>query len=142
MFTETFGNFSYDNHCYFGIGIQPTDLQYVLVKHKPLILASLALNRLTNLFPFLKNLSDSVYVSAVKSPASARQTISHESEYPPLSKEAFLKLLHCPMTGQPLIYDVLKQELVSESAGIAYPIFEDVPVLLPEKARRISTRKS
>ena len=51
--------------------------------------------------------------------------------------EALLPLLCCPATRTPLRWDKERGELVSEAAGLAYPIREGVPVLLIEAARRI-----
>ena len=48
-----------------------------------------------------------------------------------------LERLVCPVTRQPLRYDAARQELVSEAAGLAYPIRDGVPVMLEEEARRI-----
>ena len=48
-----------------------------------------------------------------------------------------LERLVCPVTRQPLRYDEAAQELVSEAAGLAYPIRDGVPVMLVEEARRI-----
>jgi uncharacterized protein YbaR (Trm112 family) len=48
-----------------------------------------------------------------------------------------LERLVCPMTRTPLRYDEHAQELVSEAAGLAYPIRDGVPVMLVEEARRI-----
>ena len=48
-----------------------------------------------------------------------------------------LERLVCPMTRTPLRYDEPAQELVSEAAGLAYPIRDGVPVMLVEEARRI-----
>ncbi len=48
-----------------------------------------------------------------------------------------LERLVCPVTRQPLCYDEAAQELVSEAAGLAYPIRDGVPVMLPEEARRL-----
>ena len=48
-----------------------------------------------------------------------------------------LERLVCPMTRQPLRYDAEAQELVSEAAGLAYPIRDGVPVMLVEEARRL-----
>ena len=39
------------------------------------------------------------------------------------------------MTKGPLIYDKEKQELVSKSARLAYPIRDDIPVMLEDEAR-------
>jgi uncharacterized protein YbaR (Trm112 family) len=48
-----------------------------------------------------------------------------------------LERLVCPMTRTPLRYDEAAQEMVSEAAGLAYPIHDGVPVMLIEEARRI-----
>ena len=46
-----------------------------------------------------------------------------------------LAKLVCPATRRPLRYDEPAQELVSDAAGLAYPIRDGVPVLLIEHAR-------
>lgn len=48
-----------------------------------------------------------------------------------------LDILVCPVTRTPLRYDEAAQELVSEAAGLAYPIRNGVPVMLPDKARKL-----
>ncbi len=50
-----------------------------------------------------------------------------------------LERLVCPVTRTPLRYDEAAQELVSEAAGVAYPIRDGVPVMLIEEARQIDT---
>tara|TARA_B100001250_G_scaffold406386_1_gene425350 strand:- start:1402 stop:1599 length:198 start_codon:yes stop_codon:yes gene_type:complete len=49
-----------------------------------------------------------------------------------------LDILVCPVTKGPLIYDKKKQELISISARLAYPIRDDIPVMLEDEARTIS----
>ncbi len=49
-----------------------------------------------------------------------------------------LERLVCPVTRQPLRYDAAAQELVSDAAGLAYPVRDGVPVMLPEEARRLT----
>jgi len=49
-----------------------------------------------------------------------------------------LDILVCPVTKGPLIYDREKQELISCSARLAYPIRDDIPVMLEEEARTLS----
>ena len=49
-----------------------------------------------------------------------------------------LEILVCPVTKGPLIYDREKQELISKSARLAYPIRDDIPVMLEEEARQLS----
>jgi uncharacterized protein len=46
-----------------------------------------------------------------------------------------LAILVCPITRTSLIYDEDAQELISEAAGVAYPIRQGVPVMLIEEAR-------
>jgi len=48
-----------------------------------------------------------------------------------------LERLVCPVTRTPLRYDEAARELVSEAAGLAYPIRDGVPVMLVEEAREI-----
>jgi uncharacterized protein YbaR (Trm112 family) len=49
-----------------------------------------------------------------------------------------LELLVCPVTKGPLEYEREKQELISRSARLAYPIREGIPVLLENEARTLS----
>jgi hypothetical protein len=49
-----------------------------------------------------------------------------------------LELLVCPVTKGPLIYDREKQELVSRSARLAYPVRDGIAVLLESEARTLS----
>lgn len=49
-----------------------------------------------------------------------------------------LELLVCPVTKGPLEYDRNKQELVSHSARLAYPVRDGLPVLLETEARTLS----
>lgn len=49
-----------------------------------------------------------------------------------------LEILVCPVTKMPLQYDATRQELVSRTAGLAYPIRDGIPIMLPEEAREIT----
>ncbi len=46
-----------------------------------------------------------------------------------------LELLVCPVTKGPLEFDRAKQELVSRSARLAYPVKDGMPVMLESEAR-------
>jgi uncharacterized protein YbaR (Trm112 family) len=48
-----------------------------------------------------------------------------------------LEILVCPLTKGPLIYDRERQELISKRAGLAYPIRNGIPVMLPDEARAL-----
>ncbi len=49
-----------------------------------------------------------------------------------------LDIMVCPVTKGALIYDKAKQELISKSARLAYPIRNNIPVMLEEEARVLS----
>ena len=49
-----------------------------------------------------------------------------------------LALLVCPGTKGPLDYDRDKQELLSRSARLAYPIRDGIPIMLESEARTLS----
>ena len=51
--------------------------------------------------------------------------------------DLLLQKLVCPVTRTKLRYDPGRQELVSEAAGLAYPIRNGVPVMLVEEARKL-----
>ena len=46
-----------------------------------------------------------------------------------------LELLVCPLTKGVLRYDRERQELISEQAGLAYPIRDGIPIMLVDEAR-------
>jgi len=48
-----------------------------------------------------------------------------------------LEILVCPLTKGPLRYDREAQELISERAGLAYPIRDGIPIMLADEARRL-----
>lgn len=52
-----------------------------------------------------------------------------------------LEILVCPLTKGPLRYDAEAQELVSEQAGLAYPIRDGIPIMLVDEARRLDEFK-
>jgi uncharacterized protein len=43
----------------------------------------------------------------------------------------------CPLTKGALEYDSARQELISRSAKLAYPIRDGIPIMLPEEARKL-----
>ena len=49
-----------------------------------------------------------------------------------------LELLVCPVTKGPLDFDRGRQELISRSARLAYPVRDGIPVMLEEEARTLS----
>lgn len=48
-----------------------------------------------------------------------------------------LEILVCPVTKGPLEYDRERQELISRSARLAYPIRDGIPIMLQDEARKL-----
>jgi uncharacterized protein len=58
--------------------------------------------------------------------------------YHPRMDTRLLELLVCPVTKGPLTYDREKQELISHSARLAYPVRDGIPILLENEARTLT----
>jgi uncharacterized protein YbaR (Trm112 family) len=48
-----------------------------------------------------------------------------------------LEILVCPISKKPLSYNEDSNELICKESGLAYPIKDGIPVMLPEEARKI-----
>ncbi len=48
-----------------------------------------------------------------------------------------LEILVCPLTKGPLEYDRAANELISRKAGLAYPVRDGIPIMLPDEARAL-----
>ena len=49
--------------------------------------------------------------------------------------QKLLSILVCPVSKAPLEYDAEKNELICRASGLAYPIRDDIPVMLESEAR-------
>lgn len=49
-----------------------------------------------------------------------------------------LDILVCPICKGPLLYDKVQQELICKADRLAYPIHDDIPVMLEEEARHLA----
>jgi|TARA_B110000967_G_scaffold158689_1_gene164107 uncharacterized protein YbaR (Trm112 family) len=56
--------------------------------------------------------------------------------------KALLELVVCPITKSKLLYNIKSNELISEKAGLAFPIINGVPILIIEEARSIKSENS
>ena len=48
-----------------------------------------------------------------------------------------MEILRAPGTNAPLRYDADHNELVDDQAGLAYPIRDGIPIMLPDEARAL-----
>lgn len=62
---------------------------------------------------------------------------SSGAEAPREISPKLLEALVCPQTKGPLEYRPETQELISRNAGLAYPIREGLPIMLPSEARKL-----
>ena len=58
--------------------------------------------------------------------------------YHPCMDTKLLELIVCPVTKGPLEFDREKQELISRSARLAYPVRDGIPILLETEARTLT----
>ena len=64
-------------------------------------------------------------------------TDSLQSAAPRKADPKLLEILVCPLSKGPLRYDADRQELISEKAGLAYPIRDGIPIMLVDEARQL-----
>ncbi len=62
---------------------------------------------------------------------------TNEKKASPPVDPKLLEILVCPVSLKTLRYDAENQELISDTAKLAYPIRDGIPVMLPEEARKI-----
>ncbi len=58
-------------------------------------------------------------------------------EIPEKIDPKLLEILVCPLTKGPLRYDTDAGELISEQAGLAYPVRDGIPIMLVDEARKL-----
>jgi len=59
------------------------------------------------------------------------------AQTPPAFDRRMLEALVCPLTQARLVFDADRQELVSESARLAFPIRDGIPIMLVDEARKL-----
>jgi uncharacterized protein YbaR (Trm112 family) len=73
----------------------------------------------------------------VSQPPSAPPPSAEPANDPPELDRRLLEILVCPLTKGPLEYDRARGELISRRAGLAYPIRDGIPIMLPDEARKL-----
>lgn len=63
--------------------------------------------------------------------------MSETETLPPAIDPRLLEVLVCPLTKTTLEYDRAANELISRKAGLAFPIRDGIPIMLPDEARRL-----
>lgn len=140
IFKKIFGNFRYKNHSLIGIGILPDDLKYVSFKNKILSAISLAGSFFTKIIPPLKNISDSIYIKALKNNTAEVEATTALDLFNAAHKanpEDNLNLIHiltCPVSGGELTLSDDRKTIISVKAGLTYPVVNNIPILIESEA--------
>ena len=132
LFRPLFAEFDIEADCYFGIGVRPEDWDLLPWTHRAVIACSETLKTAARFAAPVRFLSDSVFVKVAKPVASGRA--SDRPELTSGDNLAILPMLQCPLTGGSLEYDRENSRLISREAGKAYPIIDNIPIMLPEEA--------
>jgi len=68
-----------------------------------------------------------------------KQKFIHHVYFPAMTTidKTLLDILVCPVSKETLSYDKSTNELICKESGLAYPIRDGIPVMLPEEARKV-----
>jgi len=58
-----------------------------------------------------------------------------------LMEKNLLEILACPICKGELVFDLANQELICKFDRVAYPVIDDIPVMLESRARRLSVEE-
>lgn len=75
-------------------------------------------------------------MSEMQGPDSAQAASAIAAAHVPVDPR-LLEILVCPVTKSALVYDRGANELISRAAGLAFPVRDGIPIMLPEEARRL-----
>jgi len=131
IFKKHFDKTSIDIHSFFGIGILPEDVKYVSWKNKIKVGLCLGANFVAKVLG-LKYYADSVYINAQKETgerANVDRFIQNHWQWENLN---VVNLIACPISGGPVY--IKDGYVVSELAGVKYPIVGEIPVMLEKAA--------
>ena len=141
IFKKHFSDFKFRNHSFLGIGVLKEDLKYVSFKNKILCSISLFGSFLTKIIPGLKYLSDSIYISVdKKQDADVKEENNGVAEFLkahsafPDNNLNLVHILRCPISGGSLKLDSVNNRLISEKANVAFPIENDIPIMIVSEA--------
>jgi hypothetical protein len=114
------------------------------IKNKAIIVVSRALSNLAALVPPMKSIADSIYIKSVKhggadaSALKAKQEFHEAHAMNPSDNLNIVPLLRCPVTGQVVSLSDNRTEVISRFARLAYPIKNNIPIMIASEARPFS----
>lgn len=134
IFKNIFGNFSFSNHSFLGIGVLKEDLKYVSIKNKILCGISLAGSLMTKIITPLKNYADSIYAEACKENIGIKnnnlQDFYKAHLHDPTDNLNIVHLLQCPISGKSLTLTSDRNYIITNDGSIKYPVIDGIPILI------------
>jgi ubiquinone/menaquinone biosynthesis C-methylase UbiE/uncharacterized protein YbaR (Trm112 family) len=144
IFARFFDNFRYIKHSVLGIGVLPGDLKYAVGFYNKMgILLSRSLSGIASLVPPLKAISDSIYIQCYKGYTGGDQQQEGIKNFlaahtlDPVNNLNIVHLLCCPASKGNVFLSEDGAEIISVSAGLAYPIKNGTPIMVPSEARTL-----
>ena len=135
IFKKQFDKVKISVHSFLGIGVLPEDLKYVSAKNKALVALSLISTFFARIIPGLKYLSDSIYVKTEKTAGPQNMRINHFLQHHWLKDNLnVVYLLQCPISGGSVYLSKDAQFVISDKAGVKYPIKDSIPIMLKNEA--------
>lgn len=141
IFYSIFGNFSFQNHSFLGIGVLKEDLLYVSLKNKIIVTTSLLLSFFTKIFPFLNNFSDSIYIKSFKNKSFINidnnkciLNFLNDHYHNPKNNLNIVHLLQCPITNEGFMLSDDKNSLITIKSKIRYPIIDGIPIIIESES--------
>jgi SAM-dependent methyltransferase/uncharacterized protein YbaR (Trm112 family) len=133
LFASPFEGFSLEVDCYFGIGVRPEDLDLLPWRYKGVVVLSEIFKAAARLIRPLERISDSVFVHA-HTPAGTEPAPARIEQPSGDGNMGILPVLRCPVTGGRLEYDQAGSRLISRDLGKAYPVVDEIPVMVASEA--------
>jgi len=137
LFGRAFHDCQFQTDCYFGIGVQGSDLGLLPLKYKAIVVMSETLKSLASVVPPLRRLADSVYVIARKDKIASSDCPDGFNVADAGNNLNVLRYLQCPVSGGDLELSPAGNELISKSARLAFPVVNEIPVLIADDARSL-----
>jgi uncharacterized protein YbaR (Trm112 family) len=137
LFSDIYEHVSVEPDCFLGIGVRAEDLDLLPWKYKAVVITSEGLKAIAKMLPLIEWFSDSVFVRGRKPISGRVEPAAHSSPFGPEHNLWILPWLVCPATNRPLRYEKRTHTLISDAAASRYPIEEDIPILLEERAQRM-----
>jgi len=135
LLSQVFQEVSAKVDCFFGIGVKVEDIDLLPLKYKPIAAMSELLRYASEMLPFLTNVADSVYMTGHR-PGGA---VAPATESAKLTDDnlSIVPFLSCPICRAGLTLDPSRTLLHCDNEPIAFPVVEDVPMLMAETAQPV-----